>query len=331
MSKVPEQVIFRQLIADGWKRPIAAVFAHLAYFEQIDGGVEIAGVRWRYRTSSEIASGAGYSERTVTRALKSLRDDVLIESQTIWDPRHQGRRVNAFRLQKPGLQLIEKAAQSMTPSRSRTRKNGQSGSDIEAQSPRSLRPDRTRQSGAFIYSQPDQQTDKETFTLQRKERENHLKYIGLGMIGEERIRGWFKDYVEGLDETRDIRSLAERFWRGLENADYDLRQKRLEPLDRVVIDRVAKYLRLFNDPRSAWCGDLDPCAMALWARLDRHSFQSAVKRATGHFPQGGEVSSYHLSRFGYVLINMAHDNIRYEDDEAKRYEIDEDFLKSGFP
>ncbi len=291
--------IFQQALQWGLQRAQAEVVAHLAYWEQMEGGREVKGHTMRWRTVREIGSAVGYSPRTVTRALQFLREAGFIESQVIWSPTDIGTRVNAFRLLAKGQDLLRQTHEIRSKRRGRKGRSGSGEGDAVADANPSIRRARNGHGGAIKYSEPIQEAYMELATLSM-EGENLFHMLEAEELQEEDLKGWFGEFLNcgGYAGKRE-----RLFWSGLQTAVEHLTGKQIEGWSPEIGKRVARYLDHFVGTRSQRFGALDAPAAAVWAMLNPERFASDVENATGRRPTGFGASSYQLGASGFVLAN----------------------------
>ena len=127
-----------------------------------DGGVHRGGHRWTYRSAKDIAAETGQSPRAVERALRSLREKEVIETQAWRRPDRPGERACHFRPLELGDKLLA-AAQVAERSRRSKRRSLDEADDMAA-SDMTDRRDGNRQSGGLkkqLASQRDMHPDEE--------------------------------------------------------------------------------------------------------------------------------------------------------------------------
>lgn len=121
-----------------------------------DGGVHRAGYRWTYRSAKDIAAETGQSPRAVERALHTLREKGVIETQAWRRPDRPGERACHFRPLERGDKLIA-AAQAAERNR-KSKRRSLDEADYMAVSNTTDRRDRNRQSDG-LRKQPALQRD----------------------------------------------------------------------------------------------------------------------------------------------------------------------------
>lgn len=306
MAIVSEAQLLSCCLARGLKRRDAVTLAHIAYFEQMDGGIEIGGIVWRYRTVAEIGTAKGYSVRQITRALASLDEQDLIERKVIWDPRKHGPyRVNGYRLTKSALRMLEGASTARKPERpDRKRRGGGIELAVMSLSEAPNRPDRQRHKGVNMYRGQGNEQGTELFTLQRAQEERVFQFLGGEKPERRSSQEYFDAYVRMVDSHGDSLPRAiEVFWASLEEAVSIERGQSVEPLDLEVSRRVGNYLQLLKKKQYAWVSPVEHGAIALWAYLNWHAFAGMVGTLRGKWPDGERMNSWHLAKHSMLVID----------------------------
>jgi hypothetical protein len=328
-QNVPEQRIFAAAIDTGMDRLTAGVFAKIAYWQQIGGGVEIAGQVLRWRSTEEMAADLGYGVRSVTRALKALRETGMIFSRPIWHPQAVGTRVNGFRLNPDGEAIFHKAkdAWSQGPSRKRQNVLPETVSTSASETPPCH--NRERQDVGFKYSERVQNTVMELVTLPPPARENIFQYLKDERLQEEVLEKMFVEFTISRESGEDIASQARKFWGNLSEAAIELVDIQMEPFTPVVGQRIEKYLSYFVDKGKRKFGPLDPAALVLWALFDPLRFPKLVEAATGKASPVNGIGSYQLGFQGYVLTNKVIENMRFYQKCDDASEANQEFLNQS--
>lgn len=285
-------------------RPTAVVLAHIAHFEQLSGGVKIGGQQWRFRTIAEISEAVFYSSRTVTRAIAELVDGAFILRKTIWDPRYSGQRVNAYRLLPAVEILLAEGKISRTERRKRPSRIDLAESELSASTNEQIPPDRNRHNGSVMNRELNNQHNIELITLSPPAKESGFVNLRDNSFREEQILKSFDKYLVQREAKDGLSSnVAAIFWNCLEGAVYDTVGTTIEPLDAIVTQRALKFLEMFEMTQNSWLGPLDPCAIALWTYQKWQSFEYLISEMRGSTPQASIMSSYHLAKHAYLVIN----------------------------
>lgn len=313
MKLIPEAELVARSFSFGLRRAEAVVLAHLAFHEQLKGGVQLAGTSWRYRTVAEIGAKVGYEDRTVTRAIAALVDADFIERRTIWDPRWAGRRVNSYRLTKSGARLLAPVSRPGRDGPGRARQPDPTEALGPALSPLPNMPNRSSQDGGFIYRGQDNERDRELLTLATGQEERVSLYLQGNLPASHEIERSFGRYLEQAEAARSPGS-AQQFWLGLEEIMSEREAQIIEPGDQTVFQRCGRYLALFGKPNQAWLHPLEHCAIAVWAYLNWSSVAWMIESHFGKRPQSISMNSYHLEKHSFLIVNRLSEQKRYAED-----------------
>ena len=304
MIILSEAEILKQCLKLDIGRSTSVVLAHLAHFEQISGGVKIGGQQWRYRTIAEISESVMYSSRTVTRAIADLVTSQFILRKTIWDPRYAGQRVNAYCMLPVIDMLLAEGQASRKERRKRSSKSDLAESEPSTLTNKQILPYRNRHNGSVTNREHINQHDTELITLALPAKESQFANLRDNSFDVGQILKSFDKYLVRREAKDGLNSdVAAIFWNCLEGAVYDIVETAIEPLDTKVTQRALKFLQLFEMSQNSWLGPLDPCAIALWTYQKWQSFEYLISAMRGSPPQASIMSSYHLAKHAYLIIN----------------------------